>query len=65
MCRAAENPEEAMLETRSAYKRIGEDEALYEAGTLILTIPNTLEVDYNVHVLSSILEHVAPGLGWR
>jgi|GEM_PF-6242568 len=22
-------------------------------------------VDYNVHVLFAILEHVAPGLGWR
>jgi hypothetical protein len=32
---------------------------------LLLTIPNTLGVDYNVHVLSSILKHVAPGLGWR
>lgn len=41
------------------------DEAIQEADTLLLTIPNTLGVDYNVHVLSSILEHVAPGLGWR
>jgi hypothetical protein len=30
-----------------------------------LTIPNTLGVDYNIHVLSSILKYVAPGLGWR
>lgn len=41
------------------------DEAIKEADTLLLTVPNTLGVDYNVHVLSSILEHVAPGLGWR
>jgi alkanesulfonate monooxygenase SsuD/methylene tetrahydromethanopterin reductase-like flavin-dependent oxidoreductase (luciferase family) len=41
------------------------DEAIQEADTLLLTIPNTLGVDYNVHILSSILEHVAPGLGWR
>jgi hypothetical protein len=41
------------------------DEAIREADTLLLTIPNTLGVDYNVHVLSSILNHVAPGLGWR
>jgi alkanesulfonate monooxygenase SsuD/methylene tetrahydromethanopterin reductase-like flavin-dependent oxidoreductase (luciferase family) len=41
------------------------DEAIQEADTLLLTIPNTLGVDYNVHVLSAILEHIAPALGWR
>jgi len=41
------------------------DEAVREADTVLLTIPNTLGVDYNIHILSSILEHVAPGLGWR
>ncbi|GAB3920811.1 LLM class flavin-dependent oxidoreductase [Mucilaginibacter myungsuensis] len=46
-------------------KQLAEDEAIQEADTLLLTIPNTLGVDYNVHVLSSILEHVAPGLGWK
>ena len=46
-------------------KELAEDEAIQEADTLLLTIPNTLGVDYNLHVLSSILEHVAPGLGWR
>lgn len=46
-------------------KDLAKDEAIQEADTLLLTIPNTLGVDYNVHVLSSILEHVAPGLGWR
>ncbi|MGJ7032510.1 LLM class flavin-dependent oxidoreductase [Niabella hirudinis] len=46
-------------------KELAADEAIREADTLLLTIPNTLGVDYNVHVLSSILEHVAPGLGWR
>lgn len=46
-------------------KELALDEALQEADTILLTIPNTLGVDYNVHVLSSILEHVAPGLGWR
>lgn len=44
---------------------LANDEAIQEADTLLLTVPNTLGVDYNVHVLSSILEHVAPGLGWR
>jgi alkanesulfonate monooxygenase SsuD/methylene tetrahydromethanopterin reductase-like flavin-dependent oxidoreductase (luciferase family) len=46
-------------------KELAADEALQEADTILLTIPNTLGVDYNVHVLSSILKHVAPGLGWR
>lgn len=46
-------------------KELEKDEAIQEADTLLLTIPNTLGVDYNVHVLSSILKYVAPGLGWR
>jgi len=46
-------------------KELAEDEAIQEADTLLLTIPNTLGVDYNIHVLSAILEHVAPGLGWK
>jgi alkanesulfonate monooxygenase SsuD/methylene tetrahydromethanopterin reductase-like flavin-dependent oxidoreductase (luciferase family) len=46
-------------------KELREDEAIKEADTLLLTIPNTLGVDYNIQVLSSILEHVAPALGWR
>ena len=41
------------------------DEAIAEADTLLLTVPNTLGVDYNVHVIESILKHVAPSLGWR
>lgn len=41
------------------------DEAIAEADTLLLTIPNSLGVEYNVHALESILTHVAPGLGWR
>lgn len=46
-------------------RELAKDEAIQEADTVLLTIPNTLGVNYNVHVLSSILEHVAPGLGWR
>lgn len=41
------------------------DEAIAEADTLLLTVPNMLGVDYNTHVLESILTHVAPALGWR
>ena len=41
------------------------DEAIAEADTLLLTVPNQLGVDYNAHVIGSILTHVAPALGWR
>jgi len=41
------------------------DEAIAEADTLLLTVPNMLGVDYNAHVLDTILTHVAPALGWR
>jgi alkanesulfonate monooxygenase SsuD/methylene tetrahydromethanopterin reductase-like flavin-dependent oxidoreductase (luciferase family) len=41
------------------------DQAIAEADTLLLTVPNTLGVEYNAHVLESILTHVAPALGWR
>lgn len=46
-------------------RELKEDEAVQAADTLLLTIPNQLGVDYNVHVLESILTHVAPALGWR
>lgn len=46
-------------------KELATDEAIQEADTLLLTIPNTLGVEYNTHVLSSILKYVAPELGWR
>ena len=41
------------------------DEAIAEADTLLLTVPNQLGVEYNAHVIESILKHVAPALGWR
>jgi alkanesulfonate monooxygenase SsuD/methylene tetrahydromethanopterin reductase-like flavin-dependent oxidoreductase (luciferase family) len=46
-------------------KALAGDEAIAAADTLLLTIPNQLGVDYNAHVLESILKYVAPGLGWR
>lgn len=52
-------------EPEKLIKELSQDEAIKEADTLLLTIPNTFGVDYNVHVLSAILEHVAPELGWR
>ncbi|NLG55883.1 MAG: LLM class flavin-dependent oxidoreductase [Rhodococcus sp.] len=46
-------------------EELAKDEAIAEADTLLLTIPNQLGVTYNVHVLDSIVKDVAPGLGWR
>lgn len=46
-------------------KELAKDEAIAEADTLLLTVPNQLGVDYNAHVIEAILKHVAPGLGWR
>lgn len=46
-------------------EQLAEDEAIAAADTLMLTIPNQLGVDYNAHVLESILKYVAPELGWR
>ncbi len=44
---------------------LAEDEAIAAADTLLLTVPNQLGVDYNAHVLESVLKFVAPELGWR
>jgi hypothetical protein len=46
-------------------KELAGDEAIQVADTLLLTVPNQLGVDYNAHVLESILKYVAPELGWR
>ena len=46
-------------------KSLAEDEAIAAADTLILTIPNQLGVDYNAHLLDSVLRHLAPELDWR
>ena len=52
-------------EPEALVKLLAEDEAIAEADTLLLTVPNQLGVDYNAHVIESILTHVAPALGWR
>ncbi|MBP7240656.1 LLM class flavin-dependent oxidoreductase [Amaricoccus sp.] len=46
-------------------EQLRDDEAIAEADTLLLTVPNQLGVDYNAHVIEAILTHVAPALGWR
>ena len=46
-------------------RELAGDEAIAAADTLLLTVPNTLGVEYNAHVIESVLKHVAPALGWR
>ncbi|WP_088560936.1 LLM class flavin-dependent oxidoreductase [Arboricoccus pini] len=46
-------------------EQLRQDEAIAEADTLLLTVPNQLGVDYNIHVIEAILTHVAPAMGWR
>lgn len=45
--------------------QLAQDQAIAEADTLLLTIPNQLGVDYCSHLLASVLQHIAPALGWR
>lgn len=45
--------------------KLAADEAIQAADTLLITVPTQLGVDYNAHLLGSIVEDVAPGLGWR
>jgi len=52
-------------EPEKLVKLLAEDEAIAEADTLLLTVPNQLGVEYNAHVIDAILKHVAPELGWR
>jgi hypothetical protein len=46
-------------------EQLEKDEAVAEADTLLLTVPNQLGVAYNAHVLEAILTHVALAMGWR
>jgi alkanesulfonate monooxygenase SsuD/methylene tetrahydromethanopterin reductase-like flavin-dependent oxidoreductase (luciferase family) len=46
-------------------EQLREDEAIAEADTLLLTIPNQLGVAYNIHALEAIVRDVAPALGWH
>jgi alkanesulfonate monooxygenase SsuD/methylene tetrahydromethanopterin reductase-like flavin-dependent oxidoreductase (luciferase family) len=46
-------------------EQLRKDDAIAEADTLLLTIPNQLGVAYNAHAMEAILTTVAPGLDWR
>jgi len=52
-------------EPEELVKQLAADEAIAAADTLLLTVPNQLGVDYNAHVIESVLKFVAPDLGWR
>jgi alkanesulfonate monooxygenase SsuD/methylene tetrahydromethanopterin reductase-like flavin-dependent oxidoreductase (luciferase family) len=45
--------------------QLREDQAIAEADTLLLTIPNQLGVAYNVHILETMVHEIAPALGWN
>jgi len=46
-------------------EHLARDEALAAADTILLTVPNQLGVDYNAHLIETVLRDVAPALGWR
>ncbi|AIA71921.1 monooxygenase [Pectobacterium atrosepticum SCRI1043] len=52
-------------EPEALIQQLKQDEAIAEADTLLLTVPNQLGVDYNAHVIEAILKHIAPAMGWR
>jgi alkanesulfonate monooxygenase SsuD/methylene tetrahydromethanopterin reductase-like flavin-dependent oxidoreductase (luciferase family) len=52
-------------EPEALISQLAQDEAIAAADTLLLTVPNQLGVEYNAHVIESILTEVAPALGWR
>ncbi|GAA1825463.1 LLM class flavin-dependent oxidoreductase [Nesterenkonia flava] len=45
-------------------EELAKDEAIAEADTVLVTVPNQLGVDYNAALLSNIMNHVAKPLGW-
>ncbi len=52
-------------EPEALVKALAADEAIAAADTLLVTVPNQLGVEYNAHVIESILKYVAPELKWR
>jgi alkanesulfonate monooxygenase SsuD/methylene tetrahydromethanopterin reductase-like flavin-dependent oxidoreductase (luciferase family) len=46
-------------------EQLAKDEAIAAADTVLLTVPNQLGVEYNAHLIETMLGDVAPGLGWR
>lgn len=46
-------------------KELEKDEAVREADTVLVTIPSNIGVDFNVHIMETIMKDIAPALGWR
>ena len=46
-------------------QQLADDVAIQEADTLLITVPNQLGVDYNAHLLESVVKLIAPEIGWR
>ncbi len=46
-------------------EELKKDRAIALADTLMLTIPNQLGPEYNLHILESFAKYVAPELGWK
>jgi alkanesulfonate monooxygenase SsuD/methylene tetrahydromethanopterin reductase-like flavin-dependent oxidoreductase (luciferase family) len=46
-------------------EELREDAAVADADTVLVTVPNQLGVDYNAHLLETIVTQIAPALGWR
>ncbi|WP_213814866.1 LLM class flavin-dependent oxidoreductase [Glaciihabitans sp. dw_435] len=46
-------------------EELANDAAIAEADTLLITVPNQLGVDYNAHLLESVVTLIAPQIGWR
>jgi alkanesulfonate monooxygenase SsuD/methylene tetrahydromethanopterin reductase-like flavin-dependent oxidoreductase (luciferase family) len=45
-------------------QELAADQAIAAADTVLLTVPNQLGVDYNAHLLETIVRDVAPDAGW-
>jgi alkanesulfonate monooxygenase SsuD/methylene tetrahydromethanopterin reductase-like flavin-dependent oxidoreductase (luciferase family) len=54
-----------VAEPETLVEQLRQDEAIAEADTLLITVPNQLGVAYNAHLIEAILTQVAPALGWR
>jgi alkanesulfonate monooxygenase SsuD/methylene tetrahydromethanopterin reductase-like flavin-dependent oxidoreductase (luciferase family) len=42
-----------------------QDAAVREADTVLLTVPNQLGVEYNTHLLQTVVDDIAPAIGWE
>jgi alkanesulfonate monooxygenase SsuD/methylene tetrahydromethanopterin reductase-like flavin-dependent oxidoreductase (luciferase family) len=51
-------------EPETIVEELLQDAAVREADTVLLTVPNQLGVEYNTHLLRTVVEHIAPAIGW-